>query len=87
MLPKIQPALSEYYSDNAEPLATRIFDSIWEQLQLEKNTKPKILDLGEAQSDSFNFYSERSCFLTIADCIEQLTQLTWLEEKRFHYPA
>lgn len=78
MLPKIQPALSDYYSDNAEPLATRIFSSIWESF--DSKTTPRILDLGEAQPDSFNFYSEHACYLTISDCIQQLIHLRWPEE-------
>lgn len=78
MLTNIQPALSDYYSDNAEPLATRIFSSIWKKFNSDIN--PKILDLGEAQPDSFNFYSEHSCYLTISDCIKQLTNLSWPEE-------
>ena len=82
MLPKIQPALSDYYSDNAAPLSTRIFESIWDKLlpseiTNEKKTTPKILDLGQAQPDSFNFYSEHDCFLTIADCIQSLVDLSW----------
>jgi len=85
MLPKIQPALSDYYSDNAAPLSTRLFDSIWQNfntiLEASKETKSvKILDLGKAQPDSFNFYSEHNCYLTIADCIQQLTQLQWPTE-------
>ena len=79
MLLKIQPALSDYYSDNAEPLATRIFSSIWDTF--ENVAKPRILDLGEAQTDSFNFYSEHSCYLTIADCIQTLIQLNWPNEE------
>jgi len=75
MLPKIQPALSDYYSDNAEPLTTRIFSSIWDTF--ENVAKPRILDLGEAQADSFNFYSEHSCYLTIVDCIQTLIDLNW----------
>lgn len=78
MLPKIQPALSDYYSGNAEPLATRIFSSIWDKFESE--SKPGILDLGQAQPDSFNFYSEHACYLTISDCIQSLTNLRWPEE-------
>ncbi|VAW91228.1 hypothetical protein MNBD_GAMMA23-1427 [hydrothermal vent metagenome] len=84
MLPQLQPALSEYYSDNAEPLKTRIFDSIWEAFNQPNATcvsKPKVLDLGEAQPDSFNFYSEQAGYLTIADCIKPLSELEWPEEE------
>ncbi len=84
MLPQLQPALSEYYSDNAEPLKTRIFDSIWQtfnQLNAARVAKPKVLDLGEAQPDSFNFYSEQAGYLTIADCIQPLSELAWPEEE------
>ncbi len=84
MLPQLQPALSEYYSDNAEPLKTRIFDSIWQTFNQPNSTrvvKPKILDLGEAQPDSFNFYSEQAGYLTIADCIQPLSELAWPEEE------
>ena len=84
MLPKIQPALSDYYSDNAEPLSTRIFESIWNGLSNTNHStendikyKPKILDLGRAQPDSFNFYSEHNCYLTIADCIQPFINLSW----------
>ncbi len=82
MLPQLQPALSEYYSDNAEPLKTRIFESIWETFNQSNTTrteKPKILDLGEAQPDSFNFYSGQAGYLTIADCIKPLSKLQWPE--------
>lgn len=82
MLPKIQPALSDYYSGNAEPLATRIFKSIWDGFSPEKsgsNFIPKTLDLGKAQPDSFDFYSEHNCYLTIADCIAALVNLSWPE--------
>jgi len=75
MLPKIQPALSDFYSDNAAPLTARIFSSIWKNF--ESKSKPRILDLGEAQPDSFNFYSEHACYLTISDCIQQLINLRW----------
>jgi len=84
MLPQLQPALSEYYSDNAAPLKTRIFDSIWEAFNhpnTARTEKPKILDLGKAQPDSFNFYSEQAGYLTIADCIQPLTKLEWPEEE------
>ncbi len=92
MLPKIQTALSDYYMDNAAPLSTRIFNSIWESFTLDqsnknniKKTAPRILDLGQAQADSFNFYSEHDCFLTIADCIQSLIRLSWpdCDEARF----
>lgn len=78
MLAKIQPALSEFYSDNADPLSARIFSSIWESF--DSGSKPSILDLGNAQPESFNFYSERACYLTILDCIQQLINLNWPEE-------
>ena len=87
MLPKIQPALSEYYSDNAAPLSTRLFASLWEQFnknqseENKNNISLKILDLGKAQPDSFNFYSDHNCYLTIADCIQQLTELNWPDEE------
>lgn len=83
MLPQVQPALSDYYSDNAEPLTTRIFDSIWDVFNQPNSScagKPKILDLGQAQPDSFNFYSEQAGYLTIADCINPLTNLQWPDE-------
>ncbi len=83
MFPQLQPALSDYYSDNAEPLKTRIFDSIWETFHQQDTTcarKPEILDLGSAQPDSFNFYSQHAGYLTIADCIDSLTNLTWPDE-------
>ena len=76
MLPKIQPALSDYYSDNAEPLSAHLFKSIWEKLS-PNNAKPKILDLGSAQPDSFNFYSQHNCYITISDCIQELINLSW----------
>lgn len=78
MLPKIQPALSDYYTDNAEPLATRIFCSIWDKFATK--AKPRIFDLGEAQPDSFNFYSEHSCYLTISDSIQSLINIHWPED-------
>ncbi len=84
MLPQVQPALSEYYSDNAEPLKTRIFDSIWEAFNhpdAKHSKKPAVLDLGEARPDSFNFYSEQAGYLTIADCIQPLSELKWLNEE------
>jgi len=85
MLPKIQPALSEYYTDNAEPLSSLLFESIWDKfsgsdIQLKNNVRPitpKILDLGSAQPESFNFYSQHDCYITIADCIQELIALTW----------
>ncbi len=86
MLPKIQPALSDYYSDNAEPLKTRLFNTIWQNYQTKQTStnnnaySPKILDTGTAQPESFNFYSEHCCYLTIADCIHELIQLDWPEE-------
>lgn len=83
MLPQLQPALSEYYADNAEPLKTRIFDSIWctfNQSNTVHVSKPKILDFGKAQPDSFNFYSEQAGYLTIADCIQPLSKLHWPDE-------
>jgi len=83
MLPQLQPALSEYYSDNAEPLTTRIFDSIWKVFNQQNGTliaKAKVLDLGTAQADSFNFYSDNAGYLTIVDCIYDLEKLTWPNE-------
>jgi len=87
MLPRLQPALSEYYSDKAEPLTTRIFNSIWNTFNPQSSpraNKPKVLDLGKAQPESFNFYSEQATYLTIADCIPALTTLKWPDEKLHH---
>jgi len=88
MLPKVQTALSDCHSDNAVPLKTLIFESIWQSFaDAKKNNtsnhvaSPRILDLGVAQSESFRFYSEHNCYLTIADCLEFLTSLTLTEAR------
>ncbi len=70
-------ALTQVEAESAPEFNTRLFSGFWKSYDFESGALDslRILDLGSVQSSSIDFFSDYSCYLTIADAIKKLTEI------------